>query len=119
MATITKGAESTTPTLILGWETRQTSATQTHELLSGSAVYTIRGATPPQGTFRLFYATWEDAQECVDLHAYNPGRFTIAGSEVPAWEGLVYVVTGDVKLSSTEDEGRRWIVEVDYGVISS
>lgn len=116
MTTITAGDVEIVPDLIMSHQ---------DEILGGSIIHavpgriyppvTLRAATAPTGTLRLFFLDATAAQAARDAHlaAVAP---TIADESMP-WLPQRYVMT---RLSRIQQEtnGKRWVLEVGYQEIA-
>jgi hypothetical protein len=116
MATITSGADSTTPDGIIGWASRRPSRNVDHDVIDKPAGdVTLRAPGPRRGTLRLLYLASTDAYAAEALHA-RAGTFTLTPDPDEPIPAMTYAVdaTGDVALSSTDDGGTAWTLDVAY-----
>lgn len=115
MTTITKGAATVTPTLVLGYESRRPSRTIGHDIIGKQdRDYSLAPAARRRGTLHLFFAERVDAWTCYDLHA-QAGPFAFTEPEQPD-ASMVYVIAenGEVEIELEPEGLRRWFVRVPY-----
>lgn len=116
MTIITRTSDSatTTPTLVLGYETERTSQNVFHKLIGGGLAVTLVPPMPRAGTLELFYPDEADAWESLALHSVADS-FAIVDDDRPD-VGMTYVLSdsGGVTLALDEDTRDHWIVSVDY-----
>lgn len=111
--TITYGATTLTPTLVLGWESSQDTYNVIHDILGLTIPsVTLRGSKSRSGTLSTLWQTAAQAEACRVLHS-APGVFTLASTEVPQLN-MSYVVAGSVTATLDEDSSRLWTVSIDY-----
>jgi hypothetical protein len=111
--TLTRGATTLTPFDVLGWDSTREARTVLHQPIDNPVPeVTAREAAPRSGTLRLFFAEQVDAVAAEDAHAL-PGPWLLTDPD-GGYRPMRYVVVGPVRLSSTSDDGSRWIVEVGY-----
>ena len=115
MSTITKGATTITPTLVLRNATSAMVGTITHKLIRGGTSYSLRSAEPRTGTLDLFFLDAAAAWACFNLHT-EVGVFVYDDTDVTQ-QSMEYVVTGRVEPVLDDDTRVRWVVSVDYGEI--
>lgn len=113
MTTITRTSDSasSSPELVLGYDTERTSATVVHDLLEGIAV-TVVAARPRSGTIEYFYPVEADAFAALELHADLADTFTLSDATRPD-VGMVYVALSTAL--ALDDETRdAWVLSVEY-----
>lgn len=110
--TLSNGTTTLTPTVVLGWNSEQSSKTQIHEIL-GSATpdVTTRPALLRSGTLEVLFATEADANTCRTMHT-AAGTFTLASTDL-SYISFDYVVTGTVKVEM-DDTYTQWLVSIGY-----
>lgn len=112
-ATITSDAGSTSPTLVLGYETTLAAQTIVHDLIGGGIGITLIRPRPRSGTLELFYLTEDDAKYSADLHT-DELVYTLTTDDLDSIE-MTYVVAGaGIGLRLDSVTRRRWIVTVSY-----
>lgn len=113
MTTITRSSDSatTTPTLVLGYDTAYEGRNVVHDLIGGGIAVTLVPQRLRSGTLELFYADRDEAWEAVELHR-GTDTFTITDADVPE-VGMAYVA--NTVSPALEDSTRAaWVVSVDY-----
>lgn len=110
--TIVSAAGTTTPDLVLGYETTRESRNIVHDLLDGGIAVSIYPARPRSGTLRLFYTTEEQAQISLWLHG-QPTTFSLASDDLEEID-MTYVVYGAVEMALDEGTVVVWTVSVGY-----
>lgn len=111
--TITYGATTLTPTLVVGYESTQETANVIHEILGSlTPSVTVRGMKARTGTLITLWTTPEDAEACRLLHE-NLGVFALASTELPQ-ANMDYIVAGAVTIVLDEETQRVWTVSIDY-----
>lgn len=110
MATITRGATTLTPTLVLGWGLTRRGRSVVHEILgTGEVDITTRTPAPRNGTVRTFWASESAANAALEALSVpgGPWVFDVVGEPLTAY------VVGDLSIESATDAARRWVVRVD------
>lgn len=116
-ATITRGLESVSPYLVLGFR-----STRAH----GNIIHPIENSVDPDvtfapaglrtGTMRLFFLNAADALEAEQLHTLV-GVFTLVDTALPL-SNMSYVPVGDIDMEFDEATQKRWTVTVRYQEVS-
>lgn len=111
--TITLGATTLHPTLVLGYESTRR---------SGNIVHTILGREDPDITFgpaglrtgklQVFCLDQTDALATEALHTES-GVFALADPDLPGID-MSYVPSGDIRARLDNRTVIRWVVEIDY-----
>ena len=103
---------TTSPALVLGYETEQESQNIVHDIIGGGIAITLVRPRPRAGRLRLFYLTEATANAARLLHARET-TFTFTDTDLPTI-AMTYALNGSIS-PALEDAGRkRWIVEVGY-----
>ena len=103
---------TTSPELVLGYQTSRESRNIVHDLISGRIAVTMVGPRPRAGVLELFYLTENDAFDAMNLHA-TESMFTLYDSDRPA-VNMTYVIDGSVELELDDETRDRWVVSVGY-----
>lgn len=113
LITVNDGTSDTTsPALVLGYETSQESQNIIHDIIGGGIAVTLVRPRPRSGTLRLFYLTEADANAARLLHT-RESSFTLSDTDLPTIT-MTYVLDGSIS-PALDDEGRkRWVVEIGY-----
>lgn len=112
MATITQGATSIVPALVLGYTATRAAGNVLHPIIGrASPDVTLRPAALRTGTLTLFFTTAAAAWIAHNTHAL-PGKLTLTDLDIPQI-GMVYVLAGSLTIA-LDDGRRRWVVTVDY-----
>lgn len=113
MSTITDGATTVTPTLVLGHEVSRRSRTVIHPILGRpDPDVTLREAALRRGTLRVLFPDAESAYVCFSMHA-GLSVLTLTTPELPS-ASMSYVVDGDADLQLDEDTRERCVVEIPF-----
>lgn len=113
------GTESTTPTLVLGYDAGRETGTVVHRILGGEvAVVMPFDSAPRDGTLELFYETEVDAQAGLALHAGITASgvvpiLELASDDRPTLD-MTYVPTGRLRIMLDPETRDRWIVYVPF-----
>lgn len=108
-----QSAGTTTPTLVLGYETSVDVPTTVHQIIGrGDPDYTLHPAGMRSGELALFYATEADASAAQGL-VTKTGTFTVASSEVSS-AAMTFVVVGRVRVAMDAQTMTAWTVSVPY-----
>lgn len=106
-------SDSTSPTLVLGYETEHESQNIVYDLIGGGIGVALIRPRPRSGTLRLFYLTEADADDARTLHLRET-TFNLISSD-RATVAMTYVLGEDGITVELDDEGRRrWVVEVSF-----
>lgn len=103
---------TTTPALILGYDTSSQSRNRVFDTLDGGILVAVYPTRPRAGTLRLFYLEETAAATARDLHT-REATFTLASTERPSIN-MAYAVFGAVRLELDPETRDRWTVEVGY-----
>lgn len=104
-------SETTTPDLVLGYESARQSRNIIHELIEGIAA-TLVAANPRSGDLHLFYTAEADAWAALELHS-TADVFTLTDTDIPAI-GMSYVLAGNVGIALDGATRAQWAVTVPY-----
>lgn len=115
--TITRSSDgaTTTPTLILGYETRDEGRTIVHDLIGGGLAVVLVDPRPRSGTLQLFYPEELGAWDARTLLRAK-STFTLVDTDRPV-VGMTFVVT-DLTLTLDEKTRQRWVLAVQYQEIA-
>lgn len=113
-ATITQGATTITPQLVLSYESTRRSGNKVHQLLTGALAVTLGGAGLRTGTLELFFLT-EQAAAAAELAHTVSAVFTISDPGRPTMAMTYVLADGGALVRRLDPETRdRWIVTVDF-----
>lgn len=113
-ATITAaGAGTTTPILVLGYETKREGRNIVHDLLGGGIAVALVAPRPRSGALELLYESETLAAACVALHSLET-TFTLADTDRPSIAMAYVVGPGGVGLALDDETREMWIVTVEY-----
>lgn len=104
--------DSTTPALVLGYETTRMSRNIVHDTLDGGIAVSIIPPRPRSGILRLFYVTEADADTAAALLA-RPSTFLLESDERTSIN-MTFVVDSDTTLALDDDTRDLWIVDAGY-----
>lgn len=104
-------AASTSPDLILGYETTRTSRNLVHDTLDGAIAVSIYPTRPRAGTLELFYRDEAAATAALQLHARD-ATFALTSDERDI--SMLFIVVGEVGFALDEDTRDHWVVAVGY-----
>jgi len=108
------GATTTTPELILDWETTQETRNVFHPILfSRSPAVTIRDTSLRAGTLNLFYTTEAAAISCRELHSTKT-YFSLTSTEIDEANIEKYVVAGAITAVLEDTTRKLWTISVEY-----
>lgn len=111
--TASNSAGTTSPTLVLGYETTRESRNVVHDLIGGGIAVALIAPRPRSGELRLFYPVEADAWAALALHAEET-TFALTDTDRPA-VGMTYAVgDGGVRLGLDETTRNHWVVTVSY-----
>jgi hypothetical protein len=112
--TITRTSDSatTSPTLVLGYDTTRTGRNVIHNLIGGGIAVTLVPPAPRSGTLQLFYPAEADAWAALALHE-TADSFTLVNDERPGI-GMTYVLDGGITLTLDPETRDLWTLAVDY-----
>lgn len=111
--TITHGALTTAPDLVLGYETNVEKPVRKHPIIGGGLAVTLSSTEPRTGTLAMLYATETAAVDGFQT-LQEVGSFTLADDERPHLNMSFVAERARLRL-----QGRRWIVEVDYQEVTT
>jgi len=103
---------TTTPALVLGYQTARTSRNIIHDLLSGEVGVALVAPRPRSGTLELLYPVEADAFTALNLHAEET-VFTLTDTD-RASVAMSYVVDGDITIELDDETRDHWVVSVGY-----
>lgn len=113
MTTISDGATTLTPLLVLGWSPVRESRTRVHPLIGRpDPDVTVRPAALRSGTLRILCEDEAAAAAMEALHAAG-AVLTIADDDVTAVSGA-YIVSGLLSVELDPQTRRRWVVSADF-----
>lgn len=104
-------SNSTSPTLVLGYEAEQESQNQVYDIIGGGIAVALIRPRPRSGTLELFYPDESDADDCRKLHARETSFQLITDRSTIA---MTYVVSGRVRVALDDETRDHWTVSVDY-----
>ena len=103
---------TTTPLLILGYETAYASRSVVTDLLNGDLAVSILAPRPRNGVLELLYQTEASAFTAVSLHRVAT-TFTLIETTTPSI-GMTYVLDGDLAVRLDDATRLVWVVSVTY-----
>lgn len=113
LITVNDGTSTTTsPVLVLGYQTSRESQNVVHDLIGGGIAVTLVRPRPRAGTLELFYVTEAAAHAAAELHA-GETSFTFTDTERTT-VAMTYVVDGSVGVELDDESREYWTVSVDY-----
>lgn len=113
LITANDGTSATTsPALVLGYETSRESQNVVHDIIGGGIAVTLVRPRPRAGTLELFYLTEEDAFDSLALHSRET-TFSITDTDRPRVD-MTYVTEGSMDLALDEEGRVRWVLSVGY-----
>lgn len=115
MTTITRTSDSatTTPSLVLGYETNRAGRNIIRSMIGGEITVTLIKPMPRAGTLELFYPDEADAWAALALHELADS-FVLVDTDRPG-VGMTYVLGGGGVSLALDDATRdQWVVSVDY-----
>lgn len=110
--TITSGSTVIVPDLVLAHQDEIVGGSIIHEIIGRTDPdITLRPASAPSGTLRLFFLRWNDAQTARNAHL-EAALFSVSSDSQP-WLPARYVMR---RLSRIQQESatKRWVLEVEY-----
>lgn len=111
---ISSGAWTTTPALILSISTGAPTGTQLHQLIGGGVAVSLAPVGLRTGTLELFYLTEAAARDAEKAH-YVPGVFRVSYPERATLDGLNYVIApGSLGLQLDASTRDRWTLTVPF-----
>ena len=111
-STIGDGTTTSTPVLVIGYESKRASRNVLHEVIGRpDPDVTLRPASLRTGTLTMLYATEAAAAACETMHQAAV-VLTITDDDL-ATAGMSYVVSGSITRALT-DSRKLWTVAVDY-----
>lgn len=105
-------AATTSPELILGYETARRGRNVFHEILGGGTAVSLVPADPRSGTLRLYYPLEADAVASVELHSRGE-TLTLTETDRDSVD-MTYALDGAVGYALDEETRDDWVVTVDY-----
>jgi hypothetical protein len=113
VTTVTKGATTLTPTLVVDPSYTRTSGNIVHAILGRPAPdVTFAPARLRKGTHKFLCADRSAALALENLHA-TPGAITLVDPTIPGY-GMKYVVEGEISSAVDTETRVRWIVDIGY-----
>lgn len=103
---------STSPTLILGYQTERVSQNIVHDLVGGGILISYVRPRPRSGTLSLFYPTEALANSAAVLFT-RENSFTINDTD-RSTINMTFVISGAIRLSLDDETRNSWVVDVDY-----
>lgn len=102
------------PLAIIAYEVDRDSRTLVHDLLDGGIAVTLTKPRLESGTWRLIYATQEDARQGFDLHTEDT-TYTLTDPTIHP-DGITYVIAPGraVRMTLDPDTRQVWHLEVPY-----
>lgn len=111
--TITRGASSVSPRLVLGYQSERTAGNLIHPIIGrADPDVTLAAAGLRTGTLELLCLTLADALAVEDLHA-GEGVCELEDTDAPGL-GMYYVAAGKIELELDDETRAVWIVRVEY-----
>lgn len=104
--------DTTTPTLVLGYESSRESRNVVHDLIGGGIAVTLIEPRPRKGSLELFYLTETTAAAALELHTRETS-YTLTSTD-RASISMTYVVDGAITIRLDDEGRRRWVVTVGY-----
>lgn len=118
MATITKGASTITPWLILGHEFASESNNQIHKIIGAtSPSVTLRPDTLRTGTLSLVFETRAAAWTAFGILS-TAGVFVLVDPDNPQ-AGMSFVREGSMKIALDRATLRRWTLDVGFQQVAA
>lgn len=112
MTTLTRGAATVSPDLVLGWDIEQQSRTIIHDVIGrGFPDVTAQPAGSREGTLDLFFES-AAAAEAARVILAAPGPLLLNAPEVGS--AFTLVVTGGLRVSLDMRGGKRWTIAVPF-----
>lgn len=111
--TVQDGTGATTsPVLVLGYETARESRNIVHDTLDGGIAVSMIPPRPRSGVLRLFYLDEATAAAALELHGRD-AYFTLDSDERPSIS-MAYIIRDALELRLDEDTRERWTLDVGY-----
>jgi len=116
--TITQGASSVSPSLVLGYKSTRQAGNLIHPIIQRTDPdVTLAPAGLRTGTLELFCLDLAQALEVETLHA-GAGVCQLEDTDLPALN-MLYVAAGAIGLELDDETRLRWVVSVDYQEVAS
>lgn len=116
--TITMGASSVAPQLVLGYKTTRQGKNLIHPIVNrADPDVTLAEAGLRTGTLELLFLNLTDALAGELLHA-GVGACQLEDTDLPGMN-MFYVVDGAIGLALDEETRLRWVVSVDFQEVLS
>lgn len=113
MTTITQGATTITPNLVLGYEAQSESRNVFHIILSAPSMdVSLAPAGMRSGELEMFFLRQEDAWAAHALHI-GLGSFVLVDSDLPEIN-MTYVCDGSIKIALDDKTQKRWTLSVPF-----
>lgn len=105
---------STSPDLVLGYQTARHSRNLVHDLIGGGIAVSLIAPRLRSGVLNLFYRDEADGWAGLALHS-RESSFTLTDTDVPEI-GMSYVLSdgADLELQLDPDTLTRWLLNVPY-----
>lgn len=117
MTTISDGATTVTPRLVVGFSSHRTGRNVIRDLVgTEEPAVDLRTAQKRSGSLVLLFETLETALAAEVMHA-GPSKLTLTEEDWPNG-GMTYVTAGDVDLELDDDTQAVWILTVEYREVS-
>ena len=111
--TITRGVDSVSPALVLGYKSARTAKNLIHPIIGRpDPDVTLAAAGLRTGTLELFCLDLAQALAVEALHA-GEGVCQLEDTDLPALN-MFYVASGEIGLELDEETRLRWVVSVEY-----
>lgn len=112
MATLTRGATTITPDLVLGWSMTSALGTVVHDILGATFPdFTLRPTGSRSGYLSLWFDDHASAQAAASALAVPGVPWLISVPEVPGLTMKAQPV-GDLTVEAADAQGRRWVVRL-------
>ncbi|WP_025159367.1 hypothetical protein [Leifsonia aquatica] len=119
MATISDGATTLTPELVIGYSTQQDGRNSFHDILGrGDPDVSLAPAAMRVGTLNLFFLTEADADACRRLHA-RAAVFTYTATDNPTTSMRYVLDAGGIGPALDDQTRQRWTVAIAYREVAS
>jgi hypothetical protein len=112
VSTITDGATTLTPILVLGHTVEAESRNVVHRILGGGVDVTLRDALPRSGTLSVLCADAAAGYAMLAMHRAG-SVLTLTDVDVPE-VNMTYVVSGPVRLNLDEDTRELYVLEAEF-----
>lgn len=111
--TLSSSTASSTPLLVLGYESTRQAGNKLHQLIDRADVdVTLKSAGLRSGTLTFGYATYAGALVCESMHA--AADFITLVDDSIAGIGMVYVASGSINVALDDETRQLWTVAVEF-----